>query len=121
MLKRKRSVVTFEKKLEIIAHMMKGKSGRALSELCSIPKSTIGDICKDREKIEGHDSASECPSLMKKRRIVREANFEKNDQACHLWFLQQRSKGAPISGPLLREKALLLSITCIHLLTVYHK
>ncbi len=39
---------------------------------------------------------------------MREANFEKIDQACHLWFLQQRSKGAPISGPLLREKALLL-------------
>ena len=34
-LKRKRSVVTFEKKLEIIAHMKKRKSVRAVSELYS--------------------------------------------------------------------------------------
>ena len=31
--------------------------------------------------------------------IVRDANFEKLDQACHVWFLQQRSNGAPLSGP----------------------
>ena len=58
------------------------------------------DIWKDREKIEKHMTAA------KKRCIVRDANFEKLDQACHVWFLQQRSNGAPLSGPLLREKAL---------------
>ncbi len=71
-------MVTFEKKLEKIRHLKKGKSVRAVSELCSIPKSTIGDIWKDREKIEAHVSASECPSLTKKKCIMREANFEKN-------------------------------------------
>jgi hypothetical protein len=49
-------------------------------------------------------SASDC----QERHIVRDANFEKLDQACYLWFLQQRSKGAPISGPLVKEKALQL-------------
>ncbi len=67
-------MVTFEKKLEIIRHLKKGKSVRAVSELCSIPKSTVCDIWKDREKIEAHVSASESPSLMK-RCIMREANF----------------------------------------------
>ena len=47
--------------------------------------------------------------LVKKRCIVRDANFEKLDQACHVWFLQQRSNDAPLSGPLLREKALQLT------------
>ena len=47
--------------------------------------------------------------LVKKRCIVRDANFEKLDQACHDWFLQQRSNGAPLSGPVLREKALQLT------------
>ena len=37
---------------------------------------------------------------------MREAHFEKLDKACYLWFLQQRSKGAPVSGPELKEKAL---------------
>jgi len=88
--------------------MKKGKSVRAVSELCSIPKSMSGNIWKDREKIETHVFANECPSLMKKTCIVSEATFEKVDQACHLRFLQQRSKEAPISGPPLREKAILL-------------
>ena len=54
-------------------------------------------------------TASNCPSLAKKRCIVRDANFEKLDQACHVWFLQQHSNSAPLSGPLLREKALQLT------------
>ena len=33
-------------------------------------------------------------------------NFEKLDKAVYTWFIQQRSKGAPVSGPLLQEKAL---------------
>ena len=36
---------------------------------------------KDREK---HVTASDCPSLAKKRCIVRDVNFEKLDQACHV-------------------------------------
>ena len=47
----------------------------------------LGDIWKDREKIEKHVTASDCPSLAKKRCIVRDAKL---DQACHVWFLQQR-------------------------------
>ena len=37
---------------------------------------------------------------------MRDAHFEKLDKACYLWFLQQCSKGAPVSGPVLKEKAL---------------
>ena len=48
-------------------------------------------------------------SLSNQKEIVRDPNFEKLDQACHVWFLQQRSKGAPVSGPVLKEKALQLS------------
>ena len=60
------------------------------------------DVWKDREKIEKHMTASNS-LLAKKRCIVRDANFEKLDQACHVWFLQQCSNGAPLSGPLLRR------------------
>ena len=103
--KRKRSVLTLEKKLDIITELRKGKSVRSVSGLFEVPKSTVGDIWKDRDKIEKHVTAT---TLAKKRCIVRDANFDKIDQACYLWFLQQRSKGAPVSGPLLKEKALQL-------------
>ena len=46
------------------------------------------------------------PSFAKKRCIVKDANFEKLDKAVYTWFIQQRSKCAPVSGPLLQEKAL---------------
>ena len=82
-------MLTLEKKLEIIGELKKGKSVRCVSGLYDVPnKSTVGDIWKDREKIEKHVTASECPSLAKKRCIVRDVNFEKLDQACHIWFLQ---------------------------------
>ena len=82
------------------------KSQRFVSSLFDIPKSTVAYVWKAREKIERHVSASDNPSFAKKRCIVKEANFEKLDKAVHTWFIQQRSKGAPVSGPLLQEKAL---------------
>ena len=41
---------------------------------------------------------------LKKRCIVKEANFEKLNKAVYTWFI--RWKGAPVSGSLLQEKAL---------------
>ena len=105
---RKRSVITLEQKLKIISDIRGGKSQRCVAEIYQTPKSTVGDIWKDREKIERHVSASDCPSFAKKRCIVREAKFEELDKACYTWFMQQRSRGAPVSGPLLKEKALQL-------------
>ena len=96
--KRKCSVLTLEKKLglEIIAELRKGKSQRLASMQFGVPKSTIRDVWKDRDKIEAHVSASGNPSFAKKRCIVREPQFDKLDQACYLWFQQQHSKGAPV-------------------------
>ena len=106
--KRKRNVVTLETKLQIIAELKEGRSQRLVAELYNIPKSTIADIWKIRDKIEQHVSASEYPKFAKQRCIIREAHFDQLDQACYLWFLQQRSKGAAVSGPTLQEKALQL-------------
>ena len=39
------------------------------------------------------------------RKVMRLAKDEQLDQALYLWFVQQRSVGMPISGPILREKA----------------
>ena len=56
--KRKRSVLTLEKKLEIIAELRKGKSQRLALMQFGVPKSTVRDVWKDRDKIEAHVSAS---------------------------------------------------------------
>ena len=78
-----RRVVTLEKKLEIISQIKKVKSQRFVSSLFDIPKSTVADVWKAREKIERHVSASDKPSFAKKRCIVKEANFEKLDKAVY--------------------------------------
>ena len=106
--KRKRSVMSLEKKLDIIAEVRQGKSQRAVADRFGVAKSTVGDIWKNKEKIETHVTASANPALAKRRCIVRDAHFQKLDEACYLWFQQQRAKGAPVSGPLVQEKALQL-------------
>ena len=98
-------MVTLEMKIEIIKNLRLGKSQRLVADL---PKSTVSDIWKIRERILEHVSSSDCPGVAKKRCIVREATFSKVDEACYIWFLQQRSKGAAVSGPIVQQKALLL-------------
>ena len=103
--KRKRVSLTLETKLELIRAIRDGCSQRLVSEKFGVPKSTVADIWNCKEKIEEHLSASEYPELAKRRKIIKRPIFDKADQACFLWFSQQRSKGAAISGPLLQEKA----------------
>lgn len=50
--KRKRSVVTLEKKIDIIRELKTGVSQRDVAKKFSMAKSTIGDIWKDCQKIE---------------------------------------------------------------------
>ena len=51
-----------------------------------VPKSTVGVVWKDRDKIEAHVSASGNPAFAKKRCIVREPQFDELNQACYVWF-----------------------------------
>ena len=80
-LKRKRMVITLDKKLAIISELRQGKSQRLVSALHSVAKSTVADIWKHREKITLHVTASDDPSYAKKRCIIREPHFEKLDKA----------------------------------------
>ena len=52
--KQRRSVLILEKKVEIIREIEKGKSQPCVAELFELPKSSVGDIWKDREMISYH-------------------------------------------------------------------
>ena len=45
----------------------------------------------------------------KEHKIMRMAKDDKLDEALVLWFVQKRSQGMPVSGPLLCEKAIQLN------------
>ena len=47
--------------MDIITVLRKGKSVRSESGLFEVPKSTVGDIWKDRDKIEKLITASDAP------------------------------------------------------------
>ena len=56
--KRKRSVITLEKKLAVVDELKKEKSQRCVADLYSLPKSTVADIWKDRDKIQSFTAVS---------------------------------------------------------------
>ena len=79
--KRKHNVLSLERKIDIIAQVRKGKLQRAVAKLFDVAKSTVGDIWKNREKIERHVSASANSAFVKKRCIMRDVHFHKLDEA----------------------------------------
>jgi hypothetical protein len=97
--------MTLETKMKIVCDIQSGSSQRFVAEKFGVAKSTVGDIWKDRHKIQDCVSSSESLTFAKKRCIVREPKFDLVDVACWQWFCQQRAKGAPVSGVLLQEKA----------------
>lgn len=42
----------------------------------------------------------------KKHKTMKKATNEALDEAVYLWFLQKRSEGIPLSGPIICEKAI---------------
>ena len=79
--KRKRNVLSLERKLDIIAQVRKGKLQRAVAKLFDPAKSMVGDIWKNRENIEKHVSASANPAFAKRRCIMRDLHFHRLDEA----------------------------------------
>lgn len=104
--KRKRDVVTIETKLQIINELNKGASAVGLSNKYGIPRTTINDLKKNAKQIEKFASQMQCVRGAKKRKVLSKATNETLDEAIYLWFIQRRSEGVPLSGPLISEKAL---------------
>ena len=59
MASRKQRVIMLEQKLKIVDDLKEGKSQRLVGDIHVVPKSTVGDIWKDRGKIEKYVSTSD--------------------------------------------------------------
>ena len=103
-LKRKRSVLSIEDKQSIILQLEKGEKGTNLSAEYGVSKQQISDIRKNKEKIMKFADNLETSEGLK-RKSLKVAHDEQLDNALYAWFIQQRTSGTPISGPLLQEKA----------------
>jgi hypothetical protein len=67
----------------------------------------VSEWRKNRQKIEQWCSVLSAPN--KKRKTMKESEHKKIDEGLYLWFSQNRERGVPISGPILRQKALDMS------------
>ena len=100
-LKRKQVVLSMKAKLAILDKIAKGYTQT------SVGKATVSDIKKNEAKIKDFASSLEDQGMSSSRKIMRLAKDEQVEAA--LWFTQKQGQDIPISGPLLKEKAVSLS------------
>ena len=103
--KRKRKVLSIDTKLAILESLSKGVSQAKLVEQYGVGKSTISDIKRSEQKVKEYASTLDSQGVSTSRKVMRLAKEDKLEEALYLWFIQKRSQGTAISGPLLAEKA----------------
>ncbi|XP_050536842.1 jerky protein homolog-like [Daktulosphaira vitifoliae] len=107
--KRKRVVLSLADKLKIIEQLDKGVTGKKLSEIYGVGQATICDIKNSKSTLLNFVSVLENEDGSSSRKTMKTATNKNLEDAVFKWFLQQRSMGNPISGPILCEKAKILA------------
>lgn len=103
-MKRKHITLSLADKCTILKRLDKGESGTQLAKEFNVGKSTISDIRTNRENILSFVSI--CEEEPNKRQTLKLSDYPLLDSALYQWFLQERSRHTPISGPILKEKAM---------------
>lgn len=104
--KAKRRFVPIKIKLEALKRLDNGETLKKLAAEYGVGEVTVGDWRRNRDKIEKF-STNKCSNISTcVRKTMKKSEYEKTSEALFLWFSQQRQKGNPISGPILKEKAL---------------
>lgn len=104
--KRKRVVLSVSDKLKIIDQLKNGASGSRLAREYGVGNATILDIKKNSDAITKFASVLDSEDGSLHRKTMKMAEKQDLDTAVYKWFMQVRSQGQPISGPLICEKAL---------------
>ena len=59
---------------------------------------------RSKEQILAYVSMMKTPSGAKRHRTMKKEVYKDVEKVMYLWFLQERSRGTPISGPIVTEK-----------------
>lgn len=110
MSKRKRVVLSMHDKYEINKRLQDGESATKLSNEYGVGKSTITDIRKRKDSIASFISKLDSTDGSSARKTMKLATNKDLDDTVYKWFMQKRSEGEPISGPILCEKAMQFNI-----------
>nr|XP_006813725.1 PREDICTED: tigger transposable element-derived protein 5-like [Saccoglossus kowalevskii] len=108
MSKRKLTSVSVRDKLAAIDRVRKGETKAKIARDLGVGESTIRGWVKDETKLRKFIFDVDQESGLKRKRAKLASN-EDIDKAVYVWFIQGRSAGTPLSGPIIREKARILA------------
>lgn len=106
--KRKHITLSLSEKLAVLQRLDKGESLQKIAKELNVGVTTIKDWRKNRKDIESHTMTIDGENALKNRKTLKKPKLELLDSALWMWFSQERRKGTPISGPILKEKAIIL-------------
>lgn len=101
---KKRKSLSLIDKLKIITQIEQGATQAEVARQSLLPKQTVQNIWSKREKIK--EDAKNVNSGYKK---VRKCDYPTLDSSLIQWFNLQRARNVPISGPILKGKAMELA------------
>ena len=98
--KRKHTEINLEQKYKALLELDKGKSNKDVATF-GIPPNTLSNWKKSKERIfEAYRNGKA------KTKRVKSDTYEKVNSAVLQWFKRTRAENVPVSGILLKEKAL---------------
>lgn len=106
-MKRPRTSLTLEAKLDIIERLERGQTAASLGRLYNVNESSIRTIRKSADKIRS-SIAHSCSPAAKKSLRVRNPLLEKMEMMLVTWMEDQKGKNMTVSTTAIRAKALKL-------------
>ncbi|XP_064421091.1 tigger transposable element-derived protein 1-like [Latimeria chalumnae] len=103
--KRQRKVMTLSEKIELLNMLARGESAASVGRHYGINESTVWYIRKHEKNIRASVAAG-APQSAKVAFQSRDPNIERMEKALNVWIEDKTQKKAPLSGPVIREKAL---------------
>ncbi|KAJ8928597.1 hypothetical protein NQ314_018803 [Rhamnusium bicolor] len=103
MSKRKHNTLNLEEKVKILKLIESGESFANIASKYGVGKSTVGDIKKNTTKILEYVSSGD--KGVGSRKTLKLSAYPAMEKSLYTWFLQERSRGTPLSGDILCEKA----------------
>lgn len=103
--KKRKTFLDVEKKCEILKKIKTGVDREVIFKEYDIGRNAYYNLIKSESQIISKVSKPE----NKQRKVFRHLKNELLDSAVIEWFQQVRDRGDPVSGPLIREKALILN------------
>lgn len=102
--KKRRGSKSILEKYKILKEVEQGTSCSAIARKYGIAKQTLSNWIKDKYKIFATVDANNTTAVKRKR--FRQSPHHNVDQACYKWLLCARHKNIPISGNILKTKAI---------------